>query len=145
MRLQYLAPTFGGMDKWQTVVISSFVAGVTAAVASLPPDMIKTRLQRMGPLPDGSMPYKGVLDCAVKITTREGPLALYTGLPTYIVRIAPYGLITLVATEMLGKAMDDLRARARAAEVAAGGAAAAATLGAVAAGGAAPATPAPVK
>jgi hypothetical protein len=132
------------MDKWQTIVISSFVAGVTAAVASLPPDMIKTRLQRMGPLPDGSMPYKGVVDCAVKITTREGPLALYTGLPTYIVRIAPYGLITLVATEMLSKAMDDLRAGVRAADAAAGGAAAA-TLGAVAAGGAAPAAPAPVK
>jgi hypothetical protein len=132
------------MDKWQTIVISSFVAGVTAAVASLPPDMIKTRLQRMGPLPDGTMPYKGVLDCAVKITTREGPLALYTGLPTYIVRIAPYGLITLVATEMLTKAMDDLRAGVHAAEAAAGGAAAA-TLGAVAAGGPAPAVPAPVK
>ena len=33
----------------------------------------------MKPAADGSMPYRGVVDCAAKIAKTEGPLAFYTG------------------------------------------------------------------
>ena len=66
-----------GTDSLATLIISSFVAGVAASVASLPFDAVKTRLQKQIPLPDGSLPYSDFLDCARKIATKEGPLAFY--------------------------------------------------------------------
>ena len=53
---------------------------------SLPFDFVKTRMQKMQPNPDGTLPYKSTLDCAGKILANEGPLAFYTGFPTYIAR-----------------------------------------------------------
>lgn len=86
----------------KTVVLSSSaVAGFFAAFLSLPADFVKTRLQRMQALPDGSMPYRGFLDCAGKILRAEGPLAFYQGFPTYYVRIAPHAMITLISMETL--------------------------------------------
>lgn len=43
-------------------------------------------MQKMQPLPDGTLPYKSTLDCASKILFQEGPLTFYTGFPTYIAR-----------------------------------------------------------
>lgn len=71
------APALGGVDSIATLLASSAVAGVTASFASLPFDMVKTRLQKQQPLPDGSLPYRGVVDCAVQIAGKEGPLAFF--------------------------------------------------------------------
>lgn len=71
----------------QAVVLGgATIAGFFAAACSLPFDFVKTRIQKMEPLPDGTLPYKGPLDCAVKTFTKEGPLKFYTGFPTYCVR-----------------------------------------------------------
>jgi solute carrier family 25 oxoglutarate transporter 11 len=43
-------------------------------------------MQKMTPNPDGTMPYKGPIDCAMQTLRNEGPLKFYTGFPTYIVR-----------------------------------------------------------
>ena len=40
----------------------------------------------MQPLPDGSFPYAGPVDCALKTLREEGPLKFYTGFPTYCIR-----------------------------------------------------------
>jgi solute carrier family 25 oxoglutarate transporter 11 len=40
----------------------------------------------MTPNPDGSLPYKGPVDCAMQTLRNEGPLKFYTGFGTYIVR-----------------------------------------------------------
>ena len=75
--------------KGQTVVLGgATIAGFVAAAFSLPFDFVKTRIQKMQPNPDGSYPYKGPLDCAVKTFTQEGPLKFYTGFPTYCIRCA---------------------------------------------------------
>lgn len=43
----------------QTVVLGgATIAGFFAAACSLPFDFVKTRIQKMEPLPDGTMPYK---------------------------------------------------------------------------------------
>lgn len=71
----------------QSVVLGgATIAGFFAAACSLPFDFVKTRIQKMEPLPDGTLPYKGPLDCAIKTFTHEGPLKFYTGFPTYCVR-----------------------------------------------------------
>merc|ERR1719479_425078 len=64
---------------------SGALSGWTAATVSLPFDFVKTRLQKQTPLPDGSMPYKGVLHCARTVAAQEGPLALYQGYGTYVI------------------------------------------------------------
>lgn len=53
--------------------------------------------------PDGTMPYNGIIDCAMKTAKNEGITGYWAGLPTYIFRIAPHVMITLVASEMLKK------------------------------------------
>ena len=63
--------------------------GFFASVCSLPFDFIKTRLQKMTPNPDGTMPYKGPIDCAMQTLRNEGPLTFYTGFPTFLFRCGP--------------------------------------------------------
>jgi solute carrier family 25 (mitochondrial oxoglutarate transporter), member 11 len=90
------------VGEFQAVVISSVVAGVAASVASLPFDAIKTRLQKQVPNPTtGILPYKGFLDCAKQIAEKEGLSAFYKGLGTYIIRISPHAIITLVVLDFL--------------------------------------------
>jgi len=96
------ADLYGMKNTDKAVVLSSSaVAGFFAAFLSLPADFVKTRLQRMQALPDGTMPYRGFLDCGAKILRAEGPLAFYQGFPTYYVRIAPHAMITLISMEAL--------------------------------------------
>ncbi|CAL5218903.1 g647 [Coccomyxa viridis] len=86
----------------QAVVLGgATIAGFFAAACSLPFDFVKTRIQKMEPNPDGTMPYKGPVDCALKTMREEGLLKFYTGFPTYCVRIAPHVTMTLVALEAL--------------------------------------------
>jgi solute carrier family 25 oxoglutarate transporter 11 len=76
-------------SRTQTLTASA-VAGFFASFLSLPFDFMKTRLQKQTRAPDGSMPYKGMLDCAAKVVKEEGLLRFYRGFGTYYVRIAPH-------------------------------------------------------
>lgn len=44
----------------------------------------------------GKYPYNGFFDCFVKSVKNEGVLGLWVGLPTYIVRVGPHAVITLL-------------------------------------------------
>jgi solute carrier family 25 oxoglutarate transporter 11 len=74
-------------------VLSSFISGAIAAAMSLPFDNVKTKLQKQTKNPDGTMPYKNFVDCAMKTAAREGITGFWAGLPTYVVRIAPHVMI----------------------------------------------------
>jgi solute carrier family 25 oxoglutarate transporter 11 len=76
-------------------IVACLVAGGCATVMSLPFDNVKTKLQKMKALPDGSLPYKGVVDCFVKSAKKEGASKLWVGINTYYFRIAPHALISL--------------------------------------------------
>lgn len=82
-------------------LMASVISGVVAAVVTLPFDMIKTRIQRMHKNTEGKMPYKGVFDCGTKIVKNEGPFALWKGLGTFCVRVAPHACITLLVNDWL--------------------------------------------
>lgn len=82
---------------------ASAVAGFFASFFSLPFDYVKTQLQKMRPLPDGTMPYSGAADCAMKTFVEGGPFKFYTGFPTYYVRIAPHAMITLIMLDAINQ------------------------------------------
>jgi solute carrier family 25 oxoglutarate transporter 11 len=76
---------------------ASAIAGFFASFFSLPFDYVKTQVQKAKPDPvTGEMPFKGPLDCAMKQVKLGGPLRLWSGFPTYYVRIAPHAMITLI-------------------------------------------------
>jgi solute carrier family 25 oxoglutarate transporter 11 len=71
---------------------ASATAGFTAALFSLPFDLIKSRLMAQKPDPiTGEYPYKGVLDCATKILRADGPRGFFAGFSAYYGRyvVAP--------------------------------------------------------
>jgi len=63
---------------------------------------VKTRLQKQQKAPDGSLPYKGMIDCFKKVAKEEGLLRFYRGFSTYYVRIAPHAMVTLIVADYLG-------------------------------------------
>lgn len=78
---------------WSTnaqTLAASGVAGFFASFFSLPFDFVKTRLQKQQKAPDGTVPYRGMADCFVKVARQEGIMRFYRGFGTYYVRIAPH-------------------------------------------------------
>eukprot|EP00958_Prasinococcus_capsulatus_P014743 scaffold1554_cov401-Prasinococcus_capsulatus_cf.AAC.19 len=54
-----------------THLTASITSGIVASCVSNPVDLAKTRLMSMQPLPDGSMPYKGMFDVMQKMVAEE--------------------------------------------------------------------------
>lgn len=102
-----LLPVFG--DGAVTRFSSSFIAGITAACVTLPFDLIKTRIQQMQPDANGNFPYKGIVHCGSKVVTEEGFFALWKGLGTFCVRVAPHAVITLMVMDNLNEKYNDWR------------------------------------
>lgn len=40
----------------------------------------------------GKLPYKNLLDCAIKTFTREGPFKLWVGFPTFYARVGTHAM-----------------------------------------------------
>ena len=55
----------------------------------------------MTPLPDGTMPYRGLADCVSKVLRKEGVLAFWTGFGPYFARLAPSSTIILITIEQI--------------------------------------------
>merc|ERR1712216_372460 len=80
------------------------IAGFFASFFSLPFDFVKTQIQKMKPDPvTGQLPFKGPVDCAMQQVRAGGPQKLWTGFPTYYVRIAPLAMITLIMQDQVKK------------------------------------------
>jgi solute carrier family 25 oxoglutarate transporter 11 len=91
-----------GKDHPKAIMFTaSMLSAVATSTASLPFDNIKTKLQKMKRLPDGTMPYSGFVDCAMKTAAREGITGFWAGLPTYYFRVGPHSIITLLTAEYL--------------------------------------------
>merc|ERR1712156_634824 len=80
------------------------IAGFFASFFSLPFDYVKTQVQKMKPDPvTGKLPFAGPVDCAMQQVKSGGITKLWTGFPTYYVRIAPHAMITLIAQDQIKK------------------------------------------
>ncbi|KAJ2739569.1 mitochondrial aspartate-glutamate transporter agc1 [Coemansia sp. BCRC 34301] len=103
----YLAQTaqwvwHGSREKPSTlcVLAGSTVAGMVAAAAVTPADVVKTRLQSsVQPSP----PYAGVVDCASRIWGNEGPRAFFKGTVPRCLTMAPLFGIALMMYDMQQK------------------------------------------
>ena len=82
-----------------TTFASTFISGIFTSVCSLPFDNMKTKLQNQRKGEDGKYMYDGLRDCLSKTVKREGPFGLWTGLPTYYIRVAPHAMFTLMFAE----------------------------------------------
>eukprot|EP00405_Crypthecodinium_cohnii_P004829 CAMPEP_0194762052 /NCGR_PEP_ID=MMETSP0323_2-20130528/14643_1 /TAXON_ID=2866 ORGANISM="Crypthecodinium cohnii, Strain Seligo" /NCGR_SAMPLE_ID=MMETSP0323_2 /ASSEMBLY_ACC=CAM_ASM_000346 /LENGTH=295 /DNA_ID=CAMNT_0039684073 /DNA_START=42 /DNA_END=929 /DNA_ORIENTATION=+ len=88
---------------------ASAIAGFFASFFSLPFDYVKTQVQKMRADPvTGEYPFKGPVDCAMKQIKIGGITRLWSGFPTYYVRIAPHAMITLIAQDAVKKMWADL-------------------------------------
>lgn len=95
-------PFTDGQPQLTTKLASSAIAGFTAALFSIPFDLMKSRLMNMRKDPiTGKMPYKGIVDCAVQIFTKEGPKGFFNGFTAYYGRCAPHAMIILLSTESI--------------------------------------------
>ncbi|KAF4654374.1 hypothetical protein FOZ61_008314 [Perkinsus olseni] len=86
---------------WGATLTASACSGFGASVMSLPFDFVKTRIQKMRPDANGVMPYTGTLNCFAKVLREEGPLAFYSGFPTYYTRIAPHAMLVLLLVDAI--------------------------------------------
>lgn len=100
-----LTKTWGKENDKKILFSASMISAVATSTASLPFDNVKTKLQKMSKLPDGTFPYKGFVDCAMKTAAKEGITGFWAGLPTYYFRVGPHSIITLLAAEALRKKM----------------------------------------
>jgi solute carrier family 25 (mitochondrial oxoglutarate transporter), member 11 len=83
--------------------ISSCIAGVCASVVSLPFDNAKVKIQKMIKNPDGTMPYKGFIDCFAKTISREGFFRLWAGFIIFSINLGPHAIISLMSTDIIRK------------------------------------------
>ena len=85
----------------QRTYAASFLSGICATFLSLPFDNIKTKLQKMKKKPDGTYPYKGFVDCVAKTIKNDGIGSLWVGVNTYLIRVAPHAVISLIINEFM--------------------------------------------
>lgn len=86
-------------EQKKRTIVSSLLASFLGSLSSLPFDNCKTKIQKMSKLPDGTFPYKGMIDCFFKTVTKEGPTRLWVGFPTFYVRIGPHVIMSLLLNE----------------------------------------------
>jgi len=84
--------------------IMGCAAGGMTVCIMIPMDTIKTRLVTQLQYPD-LVPYKGILDCAVRITKEEGIHAFYRGLTPRLISVVPMIGIQFGVYEFMKKVM----------------------------------------
>ncbi|KAJ6843367.1 putative mitochondrial uncoupling protein 5 [Iris pallida] len=94
-------------DGLGTHVAASLAAGVVAAAASNPVDVVKTRVMNMKVEKGAPPPYAGAVDCAVKTVRAEGPMALYKGFVPTVSRQGPFTVVLFVTLEQVRKLLKD--------------------------------------
>jgi len=90
---------------WENSVMGCLASGTTVCMM-IPMDTIKTRLVTQGgSAAAGSIPYKGIIDCAVRVAKEEGIIAFYRGLPPRLVSVVPMIGIQFGVYEAMKKVM----------------------------------------
>ncbi|KAL4272108.1 hypothetical protein GQ457_13G020960 [Hibiscus cannabinus] len=94
-------------DGMGTHVTASFAAGMVAAVASNPVDVIKTRVMNMKVEAGSRAPYNGAVDCLIKTVKGEGLKALYKGFLPTVSRQGPFTVVLFVTLEQVRKLLKE--------------------------------------
>ncbi|RCN36699.1 hypothetical protein ANCCAN_17404 [Ancylostoma caninum] len=83
--------------------LASMISGLATTVASMPVDIIKTRIQAMKVI-DGVPEYSGLTDIVVKLLRKEGIFAFWKGFTPYYMRLGPHTVLTFMFLEQFNRA-----------------------------------------
>ncbi|XP_063043416.1 mitochondrial 2-oxoglutarate/malate carrier protein-like [Engraulis encrasicolus] len=81
---------------------ASMISGLVTTAASMPVDIVKTRIQSMRTI-DGKPEYKNGLEVLVKVVRNEGFFSLWKGFTPYYARLGPHTVLTFVFLEQMNK------------------------------------------
>jgi len=79
---------------------AAMVSGLLTTIASMPVDIVKTRLQNQKFI-DGKPEYKGIADVLGRIVKQEGFFRLWSGFFPYYFRLGPHTVLTFIFVEQL--------------------------------------------
>nr|KAF6417156.1 solute carrier family 25 member 11 [Molossus molossus] len=82
---------------------ASMISGLVTTAASMPVDIVKTRIQNMRMI-DGKPEYKNGLDVLMKVVRYEGFFSLWKGFTPYYARLGPHTVLTFIFLEQMNKA-----------------------------------------
>jgi solute carrier family 25 oxoglutarate transporter 11 len=82
-------------------VAAASASGLACSITALPFDNLKVKFQKMQQNPDGSWPYKTLLDCLRKTLQREGMFGFWSGFPTFFFYVTPSTLIALLTQDYI--------------------------------------------
>jgi len=95
----YFVTIFG--DTLACHVSSAVCSGFFASLCSTPADVAKSRIMNQSVQADGTMLYRGTVDCWIKTVKAEGFLALYKGFLPGWLRLGPWQLVFWCTYEQL--------------------------------------------
>uniref|UniRef100_A0A7M4FID9 Solute carrier family 25 member 34 n=1 Tax=Crocodylus porosus TaxID=8502 RepID=A0A7M4FID9_CROPO len=89
---------------WMVALAAGMISSVAVAVAMTPFDVVSTRLYNQ-PVDESGVGklYRGLLDCFVQISGKEGVLALYKGIGPAYLRLGPHTILSLLFWDELRK------------------------------------------
>ncbi|XP_068443652.1 mitochondrial 2-oxoglutarate/malate carrier protein [Clinocottus analis] len=81
---------------------ASMISGLITTAASMPVDIVKTRIQSMGMI-DGKPEYKNGLEVLVRVVRNEGFFSLWKGFTPYYARLGPHTVLTFIFLEQMNR------------------------------------------
>uniref|UniRef100_A0A8C5FSB1 Solute carrier family 25 member 11 n=1 Tax=Gadus morhua TaxID=8049 RepID=A0A8C5FSB1_GADMO len=81
---------------------ASMISGLVTTAASMPVDIVKTRIQSMRMI-DGKPEYKNGLEVLGKVIRNEGFFSLWKGFTPYYARLGPHTVLTFIFLEQMNK------------------------------------------
>ncbi|XP_013411681.1 mitochondrial 2-oxoglutarate/malate carrier protein [Lingula anatina] len=81
---------------------ASMISGLVTTIASMPVDIVKTRLQNMKVV-SGVPEYSGAINCFTRVIKVEGVFSLWKGFMPYYFRLGPHTVLTFIFLEFFIK------------------------------------------
>uniref|UniRef100_G3N830 Mitochondrial 2-oxoglutarate/malate carrier protein n=1 Tax=Gasterosteus aculeatus aculeatus TaxID=481459 RepID=G3N830_GASAC len=81
---------------------ASMISGLVTTAASMPVDIVKTRIQNMKMI-DGKPEYKNGMEVLMRVVRNEGFFSLWKGFTPYYARLGPHTVLTFIFLEQMNR------------------------------------------